>query len=89
MTDYISRDALSELVGEPIEVFLGRLDLKLPPTVDAEPVRHGKWLPESADIPTICSVCDEDWDSFVFGDGLWYHGNLPKYCPHCGAKMDG
>ena len=42
--------ALSELVGEPIEVFLGRLDLKLPPTVDAIPIDYmrsqvdsGKW----------------------------------------------
>lgn len=31
----IDADALSKLVGEPIEVFLRRLDLKLPPTVDA------------------------------------------------------
>lgn len=34
----IDADALSKLVGEPIEVFLRRLDLKLPPTVDAVPV---------------------------------------------------
>ena len=34
----IDTDALSELVGEPIEVFLSRLDLKLPPPVDAVPV---------------------------------------------------
>lgn len=31
----VDADALSKLVGEPIEVFLRRLDLKLPPTVDA------------------------------------------------------
>lgn len=31
----IDADALSKLVGEPIEVFLRRLDLKLPPIVDA------------------------------------------------------
>lgn len=43
MTDYISRDALSELVGEPIEVFFGRLDLKLPPTVEAVPIY---WIEE-------------------------------------------
>ena len=35
MMRLIDADALSKLVGEPIEVFLRRLDLKLPPTVDA------------------------------------------------------
>jgi hypothetical protein len=38
MPRLIDADALSKLVGEPIEVFLRRLDLKLPPTVDAVPV---------------------------------------------------
>lgn len=35
MARMVDADALSKLVGEPIEVFLRRLDLKLPPTVDA------------------------------------------------------
>lgn len=35
MARLVDADALSKLVGEPIEVFLRRLDLKLPPTVDA------------------------------------------------------
>lgn len=46
----IDADALSKLVGEPIEVFLRRLDLKLPPTVNAEPVVRCKdcmWYKES------------------------------------------
>ena len=46
----IDADALSKLVGEPIEVFLRRLDLKLPPTVDAVEVvrcKDCKWYEES------------------------------------------
>ena len=35
MPRLIDADELSKLVGEPIEVFLRRLDLKLPPIVDA------------------------------------------------------
>lgn len=66
MTDYISKDALSELAGEPIEVFLGRLDLKLPPTVDVKPVRQGKWIDKNTPMHLYspwhrfkCSVCGE------------------------------
>jgi len=42
----IDADALSELVGEPIEVFLSRLDLKLPPTIDAIPI---SWIESQVD----------------------------------------
>lgn len=86
MTDYISKDALSELVGEPIEVFLGRLDLKLPPTVEAEPVRHGEWVDEGyyADYTNVsawrCSECG--WHMIRYAHELF------RYCPTCGAKMD-
>ena len=41
MPRLIDADELSKLVGEPIEVFLKRLDLKLPPTVDAIPI---EWI---------------------------------------------
>lgn len=43
------------------------------PTMDAEPVRHGRWIEEH------CSECDK----YV------YVGDVDDYCPHCGAKMDG
>lgn len=48
MTRLIDADALSKLVGEPIEVFLRRLDLKLPPTVDAVPVEWIKKFTEES-----------------------------------------
>lgn len=69
----IDADAFSELVGEPIEVFLNRLDLKLPPTIDAEPVRHGKWVIEDGHV--CCSECGEISKEY-------------NYCPYCGARMD-
>ena len=52
------------------------------PTVDAEPVRHGKWEPfdyEYGGIPDIGYVCSECGRSEGFPE---------PYC-HCGAKMDG
>ena len=56
------------------------------PTVDAVPVVHGKWLWELADngwADHICSVCGytENTDIHV---GLGW-----RYCPNCGARMDG
>lgn len=55
-------------------------------SADVVPVVHGYWFvderPES-DREVICSVCEEP----VFR----YHDHIdwrPKYCPHCGAKMD-
>lgn len=48
-------------------------------TVDAEPVRHGKWLYVGYDKPDAwdCSECSVMVAKQHF------------YCPHCGAKMDG
>ena len=87
MKRLLDADALSELVGEPIEVFFGRLDLKLPPTIDAEPVRHGKWIRQTDtrfgemlnDI-LICSKCNIAFPTV----------NMIRrsYCPNCGARMD-
>ena len=46
------------------------------PTIDAVPVRHGKW--EVTPVYIKCSECGE---SFML---------IPQnYCPHCGARMDG
>ena len=58
------------------------------PTVDAEPVQHGKWIAVEVeyinDTLYKCSECHED---FVTIDGMPGQ-NLYKYCPNCGAKME-
>ena len=47
-------------------------------TVDAVPVRHGKWIEYPiADGMNQCSACGV----LRFGDS--------NYCPYCGALMDG
>lgn len=48
------------------------------PTVDVVPVRHGRWKDKDGGIAT-CSVCGDRW-------GVW---SVMKYCPNCGARMDG
>lgn len=61
-----------------------------PSVMDATPVRHGRWVTEwTGEIMIVdgvkselgivrCSVCGGDQGKENY-----------KYCPHCGAKMDG
>lgn len=64
---------------------------EMPPTVDAMPVRHGKWLdPEAFKRPWFrhhifeCSVCRNTLDM----DGVNAGRGDANYCPNCGAKME-
>ena len=55
------------------------------PTIEAEPVRHGYWENANGRPKTYirkCSVCGKE--AYFCGRGCSY-----KYCPNCGAKMDG
>lgn len=61
------------------------------PTVDAVPVRNGKWLdPETLKRPWFrhhifeCSVCRNILDM----DGVNAGRGDANYCPNCGARMD-
>ena len=49
------------------------------PTIDAKPVRHGKWIEKSTGGEHFycCSKCGHvEWDA------------PNNYCPNCGARMD-
>ncbi|MBR3795759.1 MAG: hypothetical protein IKK34_06995 [Clostridia bacterium] len=49
------------------------------PAVDAEPVRHGRWIRmDDTFARWQCSAC-----------GAKNHSVCWTYCPSCGAKMDG
>lgn len=45
------------------------------PIVDAEPVRHGRWIICSDGYYPYCSECNH-WPK-----------EMTKFCPNCGAKM--
>ena len=64
--DYIEFDAVKRTVDKV-------------PTVDAEPVRHGRWKVVDGAEPRRygCSICKKL---------SWTEDN---YCSYCGAKMDG
>lgn len=58
------------------------------PTLDVEPVRHGRWEWDEMDFGYRCSICKCFFDySTMYG--LFDHGfDYAEYCPTCGAKMD-
>lgn len=85
----IDADALKSYIDcghlrPPTETCFSELDvvrmLDKQPTIDAEPVRHGRWLEsEKGVFPSYCGKCSECGAT----------REREKYCPRCGAKMDG
>lgn len=50
------------------------------PTIEAEPVRHGKWeRPTNSKIARYCSLCGT----------RHILGSANNFCHNCGAKIDG
>jgi uncharacterized paraquat-inducible protein A len=58
-------------------------DVKKAPTIDAVPVRHGKWIKWFEDADGQWMRCSECQMMFYVGKGR--DGN---YCPNCGSRMD-
>lgn len=88
--DLISRKALLKKAKTLYEVtddvlttvsVVTRTDIVMAPAVDAEPVRHARWLDDDRYFRygERCSACA----SGSTGNGR------NKYCPNCGARMDG
>ena len=91
MAEYIEREALLLRIDCYGTNKFGMLDedirafVKAQPAADVAPVVHGRWIKDdflSDDVNNAekCSQC---------GELIGWFGNLPNYCPNCGAKMDG
>ena len=73
--------AVTEVIGrrkfesrEDIQEFLDNI-----PTADVEEVRHGEWKINPDGYYPYCSECRYEPE----------YGNMTKYCPECGAKIEG
>lgn len=69
-------DADAETVFEQIGLVKEAMDMA---KAYLRPVRHGRWIISSDGYYPYC------WDCKARPKG----GNMTKYCPNCGAKMDG
>ena len=92
----IDADALMELYADEEGINFAVYNVPVPvvrqnildmPTIEAEPVRHGRWIDaycgKYANAKYICSCCGKRAYS---DDWKW---ELSDFCPNCGAKMDG
>ena len=100
MAEYIERETLYEKaywhgehpdVGNPFPDGVDAIDIEdvdAIPAADVAPVRHGRWKPyHEADIGydeygVRCSNCKFEVEDHEVNF-------IMKYCPNCGAKMDG
>lgn len=70
-------------------------------TADVQPVKHGRWIEkppykdetvEGLEFQIVCSECDEQNCSLEFDENYNAIGKTfyrTRYCPNCGARMDG
>ena len=109
--DLISRSALLDRIGTAtyysIDPYNQRGNIfkmvATAPDVDAEIVRHGRWVhPEKSHVVNlfVCSECGHAEASYrainrrpngvtlADENGNFYYPPNMNYCSHCGAKMD-
>ena len=91
MNDYISRKALLDWVHAfypEDKVFASAIINS--PAADVAPVRHGRWIKDNNSLQTDDYYCCYfDYNCSECGNVVNNRYELPKYCPNCGAKMDG
>lgn len=79
--DALMRDIDSDVFNTESQKCYEKMRVREQPTIDAEPVRHGRWELETSKYLRRCSACEKV--TFYCGAGRHY-----DYCPNCGAKMD-
>ena len=101
MSDYIRREAALEAANEWVSeacmapvMRVSRLFDKLAkaPAADVAEVAYGQWEGEGdgyADGEIVLDVWHCSQCGYCIDDGTDNPDCLPKYCPGCGAKMDG
>ena len=76
-------------MGAAIAGILIRYIEKLP-TIEAEPVRHGRWISEKCNHKPYRIKNPEKWVIYKCSVCGYSNGRKQNnYCPNCWAKMDG
>ena len=91
MVEYVTKEQVLDWfrpyghMDEPIPFETMVSDLRDMPAADVAPVRHGRWMNANSRQKTYlrrCAACGGL--AYFCGIGCSY-----KYCPNCGAMMDG
>lgn len=80
MAEYIEREAFLDYMKGTSRYFNVKFDIENFPAADVAPVMHGRWVPfhsQAAGDIWYCSACEIGFAARM------------KYCPNCGARMDG
>lgn len=101
--DLISRKALAEQI-DSLQVTLGGMDMfekaarySVLRTIDEQPSvdphKHGQWIwrqgTSDDEYYLICSRCKSTCHGYYDEEDEQYLFVRSRYCPNCGAKMDG
>lgn len=103
MSEYIERQALLDAIptteeDKQISLYGAIADFIIKvntiPVADVAPVVHGEWLNTDGDYTSAaCSICKTEYEVATEEEaekGLWDAFMCSyRYCPNCGAKMDG
>lgn len=84
--EYIEREVAKKVLAFGVGVTAANA-LDNVPAADVAPVVHGRWSCDSED-----GFDNYDWHCDMCGGSVGYRCGDPvfsKYCPHCGARMDG
>ena len=95
MPRYIERKAVERaLLTKGFYPSIIKRAIETVPDADVQEVKRAYWIPSPDGIrPIRCSACHQPalWKhevDAIFGDyGEWRSAS--RYCPNCGAKMDG
>lgn len=89
MAEYIDRDEVIAWIWKQKRLSKGYTVMVIQdlPAADVAPVVHGRWKYNTDFQVWNCSECGENPHK---GTGVVVsEENLPAYCPHCGARMEG
>lgn len=95
MAEYIEKNAtiakLTALeVAEPLATMTdAKLVLADMPVVDVVPVVRGEWIRDDDSYYVDGYASYYDFQCSVCGEMVTDRHGLPRYCPWCGAKMEG
>lgn len=86
MNEYIEKaELIKKLCFETAEWYYSPTikTIKKFPSADVQPVKYGRWENTNTPNQLRCSNCE-----IIHFIAQYPHGDI-KYCPNCGARMDG